>query len=41
MLAAGGIYGKVVSVKEDRITLEIDSGRMTVHKSAVMGKAED
>jgi len=41
VLAAGGIYAKVVSVKEDRITLEIDSGRMTVHKSAVMGKAED
>lgn len=38
VLAAGGIYGRVVSLKDDRITLELDSGRMTVHKSAIMGK---
>jgi len=41
VLAAGGIYGRVVSLKDDRITLELDSGRMTVHKSAIMGKDVD
>lgn len=41
VLAAGGIYGRVVSLKDDRVTLELDSGRMTVHKSAVMGKDAD
>ncbi len=38
VLAAGGIYGRVVSIKEDRVTVELDNGRMTVHKSAIMGK---
>lgn len=38
VLAAGGIYGRVVSIKDDRITLELEAGRMVVHKSAVMGK---
>lgn len=38
VLAAGGIYGRVVSIKDDRITLELDSGRLIVHKSAIMGK---
>jgi preprotein translocase subunit YajC len=38
VLAAGGIYGRVVSIKDDRITLELDSGRLVVHKSAIMGK---
>jgi preprotein translocase subunit YajC len=41
VLDAGGIYGRVVSVKDDRITLELDSGRLVVHKSAIMGKDVD
>ena len=41
VLAAGGIYGRVVSIKDDRITLELDSGRLIVHKSAIMGKDVD
>jgi preprotein translocase subunit YajC len=41
VLAAGGIYGRVVSIKDDRITLELESGRLVVHKSAIMGKSED
>jgi len=41
VLAAGGIYGRVVSIKDDRITLELDSGRLIVHKSAIMGKDAD
>ena len=41
VLAAGGIYGRVVSIKGDRITLELDSGRLVVHKSAIMGKDVD
>lgn len=41
VLAAGGIYGRVVSMKDDRVTIELDSGRMTVHKSAIMGKDAD
>jgi preprotein translocase subunit YajC len=38
VIALGGIYARVVSIKEDRVTLELDTGRMTVHKSAIMGK---
>lgn len=41
VLAAGGIYARVVSIKDDRITLELDSGRLIVHKSAIMGKDTD
>lgn len=41
VLAAGGIYGRVVSLKDDRVTLELDAGRLTVHKSAIMGKDAD
>ena len=41
VLAAGGIYGRVVSIKDDRITLELDAGRLVVHKSAIMGKDVD
>lgn len=41
VLAAGGIYARVVSLKDDRITLELESGRMVVHKSAIMGKETD
>ena len=41
VLAAGGIYGRVVSIKDDRITIELDSGRLVVHKSAIMGKDVD
>ena len=41
VLAAGGIYGRVVSIKDDRVTIELESGRMTVHKSAIMGKDAD
>lgn len=36
-----GIYGKVYHIKDDRITIELESGRMTVHKSGVFGKAAD
>jgi preprotein translocase subunit YajC len=38
VIALGGIYARVVTIKEDRVTLELDTGRMTVHKSAIMGK---
>lgn len=41
VIAAGGIYGRVIAIKEARITLELEDGRLTVHKSAVIGKADD
>jgi preprotein translocase subunit YajC len=41
VIAAGGIYGRVIAIKDARITLELESGRVTVHKSAVAGKADD
>ena len=41
VLAAGGIHARVLSLKDDRITLELESGRMVVHKSAIMGKETD
>ena len=41
VLAAGGIYARVLSMKDDRITLELESGRIVVHKSAIMGKETD
>ena len=41
VVLSNGIYGKVYHLKEDRVTIELESGRMTVHKSAIFGKAED
>jgi preprotein translocase subunit YajC len=41
VIAAGGIYGRVIAIKESRITLELEDGRLTVHKSAIAGKADD
>jgi len=41
VIAAGGIYGRVVAIKDSRITLELEDGRLTVHKSAIAGKADD
>ena len=41
VIAAGGIYGRVIAIKEARITLELEDGRLTVHKSAIAGKADD
>jgi preprotein translocase subunit YajC len=41
VVLSNGIYGKVYHIKDDRVTIELESGRMTVHKSAIFGKAED
>lgn len=41
VITSTGIYGRVVSIADDRVTLELESGRMSVHKSAIAGKAED
>lgn len=41
VIAAAGIYGRVVSIAESTVTLEIESGRIVVHKSTISGKAED
>jgi len=41
VILANGIYGKVYHIKDDRVTIELESGRMTVHKSAIIGKAEE
>lgn len=41
VLASGGIYGRVVAIKDSRVTLELEDGRLTVHKSAIAGKADD
>jgi preprotein translocase subunit YajC len=41
VILANGIYGKVYHIKDDRVTIEIESGRMVVHKSAIVGKAEE
>ncbi len=41
VITSTGIYGRVVGIADDRVTLELESGRMVVHKSAVAGKAED
>ncbi len=40
VLTGTGIYGRVVSIKDDRITIALDDGRMTVHKSVIEKKAE-
>ena len=41
VILANGIYGKVYHLKDDRVTIELESGRMVVHKSAIVGKAEE
>ncbi len=41
VITSTGIYGRVVGISDDRVTLELESGRMAVHKSAIAGKAED
>ena len=41
VITSGGIYGRVIAIKESRITLELDDGRLTVHKSVIGGKADD
>jgi len=41
VILANGIYGKVYHIKDDRVTIELESGRMSVHKSAIVGKAEE
>ena len=41
VVLANGIYGKVYHIKEERVTIELESGRMVVHKSAIVGKAEE
>ena len=41
VILANGIYGNVYHLKDDRVTIEIESGRMVVHKSAIVGKAEE
>ena len=40
ILTGTGIYGRVVGIKDDRITIALDDGRMTIHKSVVEKKAE-
>jgi len=41
VILANGIFGKVYHLKDDRVTIELESGRMVVHKSAIVGKAEE
>jgi preprotein translocase subunit YajC len=41
VILANGIFGKVHHLKDDRVTIELESGRMVVHKSAIVGKAEE
>jgi preprotein translocase subunit YajC len=41
VIAAGGIYGRVIAIKDSKVTLELEDGRLTVHKSAIAGKADD
>ncbi len=41
VILANGIYGKVYHLKDDRVTIELESGRMVVHKSAIVGKADE
>lgn len=40
VIAAGGIYGKIVSLEEHKATLEIAQGRITVIRSQIAAKAE-
>lgn len=41
VMTSTGIFGRVTLIKDSRVTLELDSGRMTVHKSAIAGLATD
>lgn len=40
VLTAGGIYGKIVSMDEAKVTLEVVQGRIQFVRSQIVGKAE-
>lgn len=41
VVLSNGIYGRIAHIKDDRVTLELESGRMVVMKTSIFGKAED
>lgn len=40
VLTAGGIYGKIVSLDDAKVTLEVVQGRIMFVRSQIVGKAE-
>lgn len=40
VLTAGGIYGKIVSLDDAKVTLEVVQGRIQFARSQIIGKAE-
>lgn len=40
VVTAGGIYGKIVSIDEQKATLEVAQGRITFVRGQIVGKAE-
>lgn len=40
VVTAGGIYGKIVSLDEQKATLEVAQGRITFVRGQIVGKAE-
>jgi len=41
IMTSTGIYGRITHITDSRVTIELDSGKMTIHKSAVAGLASD
>ena len=41
IMTSTGIYGRISHITDSRVTIELDSGKMTIHKSAVAGLASD
>lgn len=41
IMTSTGIYGRITHITDSRVTIELDSGKMTIHKSSVAGLASD
>ena len=41
IMTSTGIYGRITHIADSRVTIELDSGKMTIHKSSVAGLASD
>lgn len=41
IMTSTGIFGRITHITDSRVTIELDSGKMTIHKSSVAGLATD
>ena len=41
IMTSTGIYGRITHITDSRVTIELDNGKMTIHKSSVASLASD